>query len=82
MNVLTTILAARILIILGIINFITGALIFFTCRCLPGSKLGSNLMKHRKYQRFFKYHCYLWWVFWPSVMLHAVVAIIFFGWSG
>jgi hypothetical protein len=72
--------AMRILFILGIINLITGLLIFFSCRCLPGSKIGKGLMKHPWYQKFFKLHCYIWWIFWLSVVIHAVLAIVYIGW--
>ena len=80
MNIFYSILATRLIVILGIINLVTGLLIFFSCRCLPGSKLGSNQMKHQAYKSFYKYHCYIWRVFWPSVMIHATLAVIFFGW--
>ncbi|OGO23436.1 MAG: hypothetical protein A2144_05500 [Chloroflexi bacterium RBG_16_50_9] len=73
-------LVTRLIVILGFINLITGTLIFFTCRCFPGSKLGNKLMKHQGYQRFYKYHCHIWKVFWPSVIIHAVMAITVFGW--
>jgi len=82
MNVFDPLLITRLIVILGIVNLITGALIFFSCRCLSGSGLGSRLMKYRGYQRFYKYHCYIWRVFWPSVMIHTALAIIFFGWPG
>jgi hypothetical protein len=77
---LSTLAAMRILFILGIVNLVTGFLIFFSCRCLPGSKVGKGLMKYKWYQRFFKFHCYIWWVFWASVVVHAVFAIIYIGW--
>jgi hypothetical protein len=72
--------ALRVLFILGIVNLVTGFLIFFSCRCLPGLKLGKNLMKYRWYQHFFKLHCYIWWIFWVSVVIHAVFAIVYIGW--
>ncbi len=80
MNIFDPVLAVRLIIILGIINLVSAVLIFFSCRCLPGSKLGSKLMKYQRYQRFYKYHCYIWRVFWPSVMIHAILVIIFLGW--
>jgi hypothetical protein len=52
---------------------------FFSCRCLPGSRWAGGLMKHSAYKNFYKYHCYIWWVFWPSVVIHAFLAIAFFG---
>jgi hypothetical protein len=77
---LSTLVATRVLFILGIVNLVTGLLIFFSCRCLPGSRIGKGLMKHKWYQRYFKLHCYIWWVFWASVVVHAVFAIIYIGW--
>ena len=82
MNIFDPSLATRLIVILGIINLVTGLLIFFSCRCLPGAPLGARLMKYHPYQRFYKYHCYLWRVFWPSVMIHATLAIITVGWPG
>ena len=72
--------ASRVIVVLGIINLVTGLLIFLSCRCLPGSKIGKGLMKHPWYQKFFKLHCYIWWIFWASVVVHAIFAIIYFGW--
>lgn len=72
--------ATRIIIVLGIINLTTGLLIFFSCRCIPGLKFAKGLMKHGWYQKFFKLHCYIWWVFWGSVIVHAIFAIVYFGW--
>ena len=72
-------IAPRLIFILGIVNLVLGLSIFFSCRCIPNWKLTSSLMKYGAYKRFFKLHCYLWWIFWPSVIVHAVVAIVFFG---
>lgn len=80
MNILDTLIAIRIIFILGIVNLILGLLIFFSCRCLPGSKIGTKLMQYRLYQRYYKYHCHIWKVFWLSVIIHALFAIIFIGW--
>ena len=71
--------AIRIIYFLGFLNVITGLLIFFSCRCLPGSRIGKNWMHHKFYQRFFKTHCYIWWVFWISVMIHATMVFIYIG---
>ena len=76
---LSALTAIRILFILGIVNLVTALLILFSCRCLPGSKLGKGLMKYRWFQKFFKLHCYIWWIFWISVVAHAILAIIYYG---
>jgi hypothetical protein len=77
---ISTLVATRVLFTLGIVNLVTGLLIFFSCRCLPGSRLGKILMKYRWYQRYFKLHCYIWWIFWISVVVHAIFAIVYIGW--
>lgn len=71
--------ATRIIFILGIINLVTGLLIFFSCRCLPGAPIGKALMKFKWYQRYYRWHCVIWWFFWLSVVVHAVFAIIYIG---
>jgi cytochrome b561 len=70
---------AIVIFILGIVNILTGTTLFFSCRCVPTSKLLDGLMKRPGYQRFYKYHCYLWWILWPSVIIHAVLAFLYFG---
>lgn len=77
-----TLVATRLIIVLGIINLVTGVLIFFSCRCISGLKLGNWLMKNQVYKRFYRYHCHLWKVFWPSVMIHAILVVVFLGWPG
>jgi len=80
MDFFDSVAVARLILFLGIFNFILILLIFLSCRCLPGSRVGSRLMKIRWYKRFFGNHCYLWTILWPSVGLHAFFAIMFMGW--
>ncbi len=75
-----TLMVTRVIIILGIINLVAGLLIFLSCRCIPGWRASGWLMKYQWYQRFFRYHCYIWLAFWPSVAAHAVLVILFLGW--
>ena len=82
MGIFSETVVTRLIFILGITNLVTGVLVLSTCRCIPGSKITKitgNLMKYRAYQHFFKYHCYIWWAFWLSVVVHAVFAISFIG---
>jgi len=79
MELMQSIMVPRIIVILGIINILTGAAIFFSCRCLPGARLMGRMMKYNAFQRFYKYHCYIWRVFWPSVLIHSLLALMFFG---
>jgi hypothetical protein len=77
---ISTLTAMRVLFSLGIVNLVSALLVSFTCRCAGGSWLGKYLMKYRWYQGFYKLHCYIWWIFWASVVVHAIFAIIYLGW--
>jgi len=79
MSIFQSILAARLIFVLGIINLVTGVLVLLTCRCIPSWKLTSGLMKYKGYKRFYHYHCYIWWIFWVSVIVHAIFAVSFYG---
>ncbi len=79
MGILPTATLVRVVVALGIVNLVMGLLIFFSCRCLPGSRIARNWMQSKRYQRFYRYHCYIWWVFWTSVIVHAVFAVSLFG---
>ncbi|MEJ2738352.1 MAG: hypothetical protein P8105_00665 [Dehalococcoidia bacterium] len=70
---------AKLIFALGIVNVVTGTLLFLSCRCIPGLKISGDIMKVAAYKRFYKYHCYLWWILWPSVIIHAVIAFLYFG---
>jgi len=74
-----TLFAAKVIYVLAIISLVSGILIFFSCRCLPGSRIASNWMKNERYKRFYKFHCYFWWILLVSVIIHGVFAIGFLG---
>ena len=79
MNAPVEIIITRLVVILGIVNVVMALSIVLTCRCIPGLKITGNLMQYAAYRRFYKYHCYLWWVFWPSVIVHSILVIVFLG---
>ncbi|MBI2869041.1 MAG: hypothetical protein HYX96_04360 [Chloroflexi bacterium] len=70
-------LAAQVIFVLGILNLALALLIVVSCRCIPVWRLTRrlNLMNKPSYKSFYKYHCYLWWVFWPSVTVHVIFAV-------
>ena len=72
-------LAAKLSYILGITNLISMGLVFFSCRCLVGSWFVKRMMKYDSYKKFYNGHCYYWWIFAISVILHAVLAITAYG---
>ena len=79
MEIFFSVVAHKITFVLGIINLVTGLLILVTCRCMGGAHISGKLMKYSIYKWLFKYHCVIWWVFWASVIIHAVFALTFFG---
>jgi hypothetical protein len=78
MDIIPPQVATRLIFILGIVNLVTLFLIYTTCRCIPGSRISrvtGNLLQYGFYKSIFKYHCYLWWVIWISVIIHAFLAL-------
>jgi hypothetical protein len=76
---LPVILILRIVFVTAIINIIAIVLILFSCRCINTWKITSGLNKQPWFKRYFKLHCYLWYVFLPSVVIHAVLALLVLG---
>jgi hypothetical protein len=72
------IIAPKIVFILGIINLLTGLTLYFSCRCIPMGKRGKQLMQKEWFKKYYKYHCVIWKIFWPSVIIHIVLAIMVF----
>lgn len=72
-------LGLKLVFILGVINIAGLLLVFFSCRCLMGRKFAERLWKHGFYKKFYNYHCYFWWIFMISVLLHTAVAFLTFG---
>lgn len=80
MEIISPIVAIRIIFLLGITNLVLFLLIFFSCRCLPMStRIGKRLMNYVWYQHFYKFHCYLWYIFGISIVIHAILGIIVMG---
>lgn len=80
MSLFHSVFAARLIIVLGIVNFVTAFLLLFSCRVIPSFKLTRGLMKHNFYKNFYRYHSYLWLIFWISVTVHVIFAVNFIGW--
>lgn len=71
--------SSHLIFALGIVNLVSGVLVLFTCRCIPAMKITGKLMQHKFYSRIYKYHCWIWWIFWVSVIIHAVFAVGLYG---
>jgi len=66
-------LAAQIIFILGIINLLSGIVLLLTCRCIP--QIWRGVMQNSFFKSFYKIHCWVWWVFWISVVTHIVFSL-------
>lgn len=72
-------LGAKLTYILGITNLIGLGLVLVSCRCLMGAKLASKLSKIPGYRKILRHHCQWWWLFFISVGIHSILAILAFG---
>jgi hypothetical protein len=70
--------AAKASYMLGWTNIIGLLLVLFSCRCIMNLNQ-EKLSKSKFYIKFYQYHCYYWWFFIISVLLHAIMAIMAFG---
>ncbi len=73
------ILYGKLVFILGIANLVFLFLVFFSCRCLIGTKTYLKLLQQLWFKKFYQYHCIYWWGFMISVALHTILAFKVFG---
>jgi len=64
----------KLVFVLGITNMVFGLLVLFSCRCMLGTFV-KKLYNYNWYRKFYKYHCYYWWIFFVSVFLHSFLAL-------
>ncbi len=70
---------ARVVFVTALINLVSLVLVLFSCRCINMWPVTSFLTKYPWFKRFFKWHCYLWYVLLPSVIVHAFFALSLLG---
>ncbi|MBI4295120.1 MAG: hypothetical protein HY669_03025 [Chloroflexi bacterium] len=72
-------LATKVIFTLGIVNGVSLAALFLSCRCLV--KLGplAKLLKNNRFLKFYNIHCYIWIVLWLSVLTHIALGISLLG---
>ena len=70
---------AKIVYLLGWLNLAAIVLVFFSCRCLTGPKLFTWLVRFEWYKKFYRTHCWWWYLFFASVAGHALVALSLYG---
>jgi hypothetical protein len=71
--------AYKLTFIFGITNIVSLLLVFFSCRCLVGVSFIKKMWKYAWYQKYYNLHCYFWWIFFISIILHTILALITFG---
>ncbi len=70
---------AKLVFVFGIINILGLVLVFLSCRCLVGLDFVKKMWKYSWYQKFYNKHCYYWWFFAISVLIHVILAFLIFG---
>lgn len=78
MAIINPLADAQVSFATGIVNIVALLLVLATCRCAP-VRLPEPVRRMNSYQVLLKYHCWYWWVFLLSVILHAVFAVSAFG---
>ena len=68
----------QIIMISGILNIVFLVLVLVSCRCIGFWRISKGLMKYKWFQKIFKYHCWYWYGFIISVLVHTVSAFILF----
>ena len=78
MNLINLDLGVKLIYVFGYINLISIILVLLSCRCLL-TKNFHFLNKYSWFTKLYKYHCYFWWIFIVSVLLHTFFAFNTFG---
>ena len=68
----------QIMFVSGITNIIFLILVLFSCRCIGFWRLTSKMLYNKKFQLFYKYHCWYWYGFIISVLVHTITAFYIF----
>jgi cytochrome b561 len=66
----------NVILVTALINIVLILLLFFTCRFIPSVKMTKSLVEKKWFKRLYKYHSYIWWILAPSVLIHAVIALL------
>jgi hypothetical protein len=72
---LPALIMLKIVFITAIINLVCVLLVLTSCRCMNMWKITSGLNKHSWFKRYFRWHCYVWYIFIPSLLIHAIMAV-------
>ncbi len=68
----------QIMRISAITNLVFLILVLMSCRCIGFWRLTKWLMKYQGFQKFFNYHCWYWYGFMISVLIHTITGFYIF----
>ena len=69
----------QVLLIAGYFNILFLLLVLLTCRCIGFWRLTKGLMRYGWFQKVYRYHCWYWYGFIISVLVHTAIAFSIFG---
>jgi hypothetical protein len=72
---MNALLGLRVVFALGIVNFLILSALFLSCRCMGARKPFSRMLHVKAFARFYKLHCYYWWILFGSVVAHLTIAV-------
>jgi cytochrome b561 len=76
MKFLLSSIIENVILVTALINIVLILLLFFTCRFIPRVKMTKSMVEKKWFKLLYKYHSYLWWILVPSVLIHAVIALL------
>ena len=76
---MSLLLEQRLVFAFGVVNFLTLAALFLSCRCMGTREPFSRLFRFKAFAKFYRFHCYFWAILWGSVVTHLVIAIRLLG---
>jgi hypothetical protein len=69
----------QVLMITGWLNLIFFILILLSCRCIGFWRITRKVVGNRVFQGIYSKHCWYWYGFILSVLIHAVTSVMLFG---
>ncbi len=68
-----------LILILGIANFTLASMLFLSCRHFVNIYrlfTNKNVLQNHDFAGFYQAHAYYWYIFWFSIVLHVMTALM------
>ena len=69
----------RVVFITAMINILAILAVLLSCRCINMWTITKWISKYKWFKTYFKWHCYVWYILLPSIIIHMVFAIRLLG---